>query len=385
MYGSYPTNRRWLSLAAIVPSSSGDRLAGFLISVAGSGQDFAAADYYGVSGSVDLADMLPEESSPEAVAEAQGLPLLQLSPDQNAVNICLLATLPEFRRQGVATLLLEQATSSARAIRASQVFLHVMDTNAAALGFYAARGFLLVARLQSYSQQQLQLQQQQQQPQAALALSPSGAALSLSEGPTSSPVSGSGEARSALQAMTVERRQPANSPQAVNDARSAFQPLQGADISTPKGDALLLTLTLQAAATPVAETKRGVSPLAAAAKSFVDWLTRAGTPVAASSIASPLLPPAHASQHPQSSPSAPPSQQTGSQSCGSPSLSVASTHDLQTQRSRSVSSRASTDRPAASDSSRCSPAAALPTGGGRHQQWAPSNGQHSGTIASVTE
>lgn len=74
-------------------------------------------EYYGVSGSVDLADMEPDFSSSESVAAVQGMPLLQLSPDDRAVNICLLATLPAYRRQGVATLLLEQATSSARAIR----------------------------------------------------------------------------------------------------------------------------------------------------------------------------------------------------------------------------------------------------------------------------
>ncbi|MEW5309196.1 MAG: hypothetical protein WDW38_001101 [Sanguina aurantia] len=38
-------NAMWLSLAAIVPSSTGDRLAGFLISVAGSGQAVSRACY----------------------------------------------------------------------------------------------------------------------------------------------------------------------------------------------------------------------------------------------------------------------------------------------------------------------------------------------------
>lgn len=153
-----------------------------------------------------------------------------------------------------------------------------MDTNSAALGFYAARGFLLVARLQSYYQQQ-KLQQELQERQLI-----SEASTGTSETQTigQQSVGNAGVDLSLSSTLTAEREMSGNSPQAINNARSQFQPLQNSGVSVPKGDALLLTLTLQPPAPPVVESKAGMTDLATAAKSFVDWLTRAGDPSNAS-------------------------------------------------------------------------------------------------------
>lgn len=57
---------------------------------------------------------------------------------------------PAHRRRGVAGELLDQVVEVARAADADRVLLEVREDNAGALAFYAARGFVELARRQRY-------------------------------------------------------------------------------------------------------------------------------------------------------------------------------------------------------------------------------------------
>jgi ribosomal protein S18 acetylase RimI-like enzyme len=61
--------------------------------------------------------------------------------EQGWLGIFCMATLPDFRRQGVARGILRTLVIWARLYEARNTYLQVMDDNTAALGLYAAAGF----------------------------------------------------------------------------------------------------------------------------------------------------------------------------------------------------------------------------------------------------
>ena len=65
-------------------------------------------------------------------------------------ELLLIAVTPNERRQGVAALLWIELTERLRANGAAKVFLEVRASNAAALGFYASRGFAQIGMRKNY-------------------------------------------------------------------------------------------------------------------------------------------------------------------------------------------------------------------------------------------
>ena len=61
-----------------------------------------------------------------------------------------IAVTPTRRRTGLATALLDEVLGLARAERADRLLLEVREDNAAALGFYAAAGFVEIDRRRRY-------------------------------------------------------------------------------------------------------------------------------------------------------------------------------------------------------------------------------------------
>jgi ribosomal-protein-alanine N-acetyltransferase len=77
-----------------------------------------------------------------------GFVLCRVAADE--AEVLTIATLPEFRRRGVGSALLDQALIVAGQRGARSVFLEVALDNAGALALYAARGFREVGRRPRY-------------------------------------------------------------------------------------------------------------------------------------------------------------------------------------------------------------------------------------------
>eukprot|EP00798_Chlamydomonas_sp_ICE-L_P023159 gene23159-30366_t len=121
-------------IGLVLVFAGAEAFASFAVTIHGTMEEFKSSDYY-------------NGCSPEASAELDdddcqlggvgGIAKLGLDPEDGAINICLLAVLPEFRRQGIASLMCKQITQSAKSVRASAVFLHMMITNITAARFYS--------------------------------------------------------------------------------------------------------------------------------------------------------------------------------------------------------------------------------------------------------
>jgi ribosomal-protein-alanine N-acetyltransferase len=100
----------------------------------------------------DLAALLAAAGVFALVSEAQGVVagfiLCRLAADEG--EILTLATLPAFRRQGVARGLLQAAVAQARAAGAASLFLEVAEDNAPAIGLYRRQGFVASGRRRGY-------------------------------------------------------------------------------------------------------------------------------------------------------------------------------------------------------------------------------------------
>lgn len=77
-----------------------------------------------------------------------GFILLSVVADE--AEILTLGVMPDFRRRGLASRLLEQAVVVARAGGARALFLEVSETNAPALGLYRGAGFVETGRRPGY-------------------------------------------------------------------------------------------------------------------------------------------------------------------------------------------------------------------------------------------
>lgn len=126
-------------------------------------------DFFSVSGTVALVAELPpsplkEEGSaaPKRDAEAGagegegegviGMVIYRLSHEQ--ADIITIAVLPEFRRQGVARRLMDEALKNVAAQGAERLFLDVEDGNLPAIKLYESLGFLHDRRRRQYYRQQ---------------------------------------------------------------------------------------------------------------------------------------------------------------------------------------------------------------------------------------
>jgi ribosomal-protein-alanine N-acetyltransferase len=77
-----------------------------------------------------------------------GFILLRRAADQ--ADVVTLAVLPEMRRQGLATALLEHALALLRRQAVADVFLEVAGANAAAAGLYRKLGFTAAGKRRAY-------------------------------------------------------------------------------------------------------------------------------------------------------------------------------------------------------------------------------------------
>jgi [ribosomal protein S18]-alanine N-acetyltransferase len=84
----------------------------------------------------------------EAAQEALGFILCRVAGGE--CEVATLAVLPEMRRQGIATALLETAVAYAREVGAATVFLEVAEDNEPARQLYARLGFEPVGRRAAY-------------------------------------------------------------------------------------------------------------------------------------------------------------------------------------------------------------------------------------------
>ena len=84
----------------------------------------------------------------EVEGEVRGVALVWAVADE--LHIVSLGVHPEYRRRGLATLLLEAIAGSAPARGASVMTLEVRERNAAAIAFYRRHGFLEVTRRPRY-------------------------------------------------------------------------------------------------------------------------------------------------------------------------------------------------------------------------------------------
>ena len=86
------------------------------------------------------------------LAEADGIPVghAVASVAGEVTELQRIAVDPAHRRTGVASALLDEAVALATTSRSDRVLLEVREDNAGALAFYAARGFIEVARRRRY-------------------------------------------------------------------------------------------------------------------------------------------------------------------------------------------------------------------------------------------
>jgi [ribosomal protein S18]-alanine N-acetyltransferase len=77
-----------------------------------------------------------------------GLILVRVAADEG--EILTLAVVPEARRGGIATALLQESTMTASAMGATAVFLEVSVINSAALALYTRAGFRTAGRRRDY-------------------------------------------------------------------------------------------------------------------------------------------------------------------------------------------------------------------------------------------
>ena len=98
----------------------------------------------GVRGEVPHAHYLVAELSGAVVGHAV------VSVVVDVAELQRIAVSTSARRSGVASALLEECVALARSDRADRMLLEVREDNAAALAFYAARGFTEVDRRQRY-------------------------------------------------------------------------------------------------------------------------------------------------------------------------------------------------------------------------------------------
>ncbi|MBY0338017.1 MAG: GNAT family N-acetyltransferase [Acetobacteraceae bacterium] len=80
--------------------------------------------------------------------DGQGFILARVAADE--AEILTLAVVPEARRQGVATALVEAACAAALLAGARVMFLEVAEDNGAARALYAALGFAVAGRRRGY-------------------------------------------------------------------------------------------------------------------------------------------------------------------------------------------------------------------------------------------
>jgi ribosomal-protein-alanine N-acetyltransferase len=98
----------------------------------------------GVAGRLPTVHYLVAESEGQVVGHAVASLVAEIAELQ---RIAVAAT---WRRRGVAGALLEEVVRLATGSRADRLLLEVREDNAAALGFYAARGFVEVDRRRRY-------------------------------------------------------------------------------------------------------------------------------------------------------------------------------------------------------------------------------------------
>lgn len=135
-----------MSAATVRTAGPGDAtaLAALEAEVMGPDAWSAALVADGVAGTVPHAHYL--------VAEAEGGPVgyAVVSVVVDVAELQRIGVASRARRRGVATALLGAALDLARGGRADRVLLEVRETNAGALAFYAARGFVEVDRRPRY-------------------------------------------------------------------------------------------------------------------------------------------------------------------------------------------------------------------------------------------
>jgi ribosomal-protein-alanine N-acetyltransferase len=100
----------------------------------------------GVAGNLPTIHYLVAERGAEVVAYAVA------SVAGDIAELQRIAVRPDARRAGLASRLLDEVVELSRAGGADRLLLEVRDTNAGALAFYAARGFVEVDRRPRYYQ-----------------------------------------------------------------------------------------------------------------------------------------------------------------------------------------------------------------------------------------
>ena len=132
-------------------------------------RDFRPTDAQAISGILSNsaeAAQWPPESYPKLATSPGGLLLIsELEPSAQAIaflaariasdqaEILNIATLPDFRRKGIASALLAASFEKFRHSAVSRVFLELRESNSPARALYQRHGFLLSGRRKSYYQQ----------------------------------------------------------------------------------------------------------------------------------------------------------------------------------------------------------------------------------------
>lgn len=145
---------RYLSLAAVnndEPTTSTSQLKGFVISCIGRLQEYGI-----VSSSSSSQGTTTQQSWQQAMQSClPALTSIGYSPEDRASYICLVGVTEGSRRKGIATQLLSQVTSSAKAARAKLLFLHVSIDNSSARYLYNKLGFKALAYVPKFYSSQL--------------------------------------------------------------------------------------------------------------------------------------------------------------------------------------------------------------------------------------
>lgn len=102
----------------------------------------------GVAGRLPTVHYLVAEAGTGAARSVVGHAVASVAGD--IAELQRIAVDPAHRRTGLATALLDAVVATAREGRADRLLLEVREDNAAALSFYAARGFVEVDRRRRY-------------------------------------------------------------------------------------------------------------------------------------------------------------------------------------------------------------------------------------------
>lgn len=129
LYSAIDTNR-WFCPVAIDSWLEQASVAGFAIAAVGAVQEFSQVD----------GDLLLQGSTAW---------LGQLSPDTRIMYLCLLGVMPEYRRRGLATRLLDYTMQYGRYVGAQAIYLHTMSGDEGTRVFYSGQGFHRIAQIQN--------------------------------------------------------------------------------------------------------------------------------------------------------------------------------------------------------------------------------------------